>query len=82
MTPLLNIAPRTLGKKLAHGGTMFQKKVLNKVWCCKALTYIKNQEMTICDIAAELGFSDISNFHRAFKDWTGKPPSFFRQIAQ
>jgi broad-specificity NMP kinase len=38
---LLNIAPRTLGKKLAHGGTTLQK-VLNKVRRCKALTYIKN----------------------------------------
>jgi AraC-like DNA-binding protein len=78
---LLNIAPRTLGKKLAHGGTTFQK-ILNEVRRCKALTYIKNQEMTICDIAAELGFSDTSNFRRAFKSWTGKPPSFFSQIAQ
>jgi broad-specificity NMP kinase len=38
---LLNIAPRTLGKKLAHGGTTLQK-VLNKVRRCKALTCIKN----------------------------------------
>jgi AraC-like DNA-binding protein len=75
---LLNIAPRTLGKKLANGGTTFQK-VLNEVRRYKALTYIKNQDMTICDIAAELGFSDTSNFRRAFKTWTGKPPSYFRQ---
>jgi AraC-like DNA-binding protein len=75
---LLNIAPRTLSKKLANGGTTFQK-VLNEVRRYKALTYIKNQEMTICDIAAELGFSDTSNFRRAFKTWTGKPPSYFRQ---
>ena len=76
---LLDIAPRTLAKKLANGGTTFQK-VLNKVRRYKALSYIKNEEMTICAIAAELGFSDTSNFRRAFKTWTGKPPSYFRHI--
>lgn len=76
---LLDIAPRTLAKKLANGGTTFQK-VLNEVRRYKALSYIKNEEMTICAIAAELGFSDTSNFRRAFKTWTGKPPSYFRHI--
>jgi len=30
-------------------------------------------------IATELGYSDLANFYRAFKGWTGHNPSYHRK---
>ena len=35
--------------------------------------------MTLLDIADQLGFSEASTFHRAFKTWTGVAPGEYRQ---
>jgi AraC-like DNA-binding protein len=39
-----------------------------------ALSYLKEKEATICDIAFLLGFSEQSAFNHAFKRWTGFTP--------
>ncbi|MGR5542431.1 helix-turn-helix domain-containing protein, partial [Vibrio campbellii] len=31
------------------------------------------------DVAWESGYSDLSNFNRAFKTWTGMTPSMYRK---
>ena len=36
-------------------------------------------DLTITDIAHELGFHDASAFHRAFKKWTGTRPGAYRK---
>ena len=38
-----------------------------------------NQAVSIELIAEQLGYSDASNFAKAFKSWTGFPPSVYRQ---
>jgi len=37
--------------------------------------------LSITEIAFMLGFSDLSNFIRAFKRWTGKSPTEFKRQA-
>jgi AraC-like DNA-binding protein len=39
---------------------------------------LKDEGRSIKEIAAELGFSELSAFHRAFKRWTGDTPVTFR----
>ncbi|MDJ0927303.1 MAG: helix-turn-helix transcriptional regulator [Gammaproteobacteria bacterium] len=43
-----------------------------------AQEYIREQELSLSQIAYMLGFSDQSNFSRAFKRWTGMAPKEYR----
>jgi transcriptional regulator GlxA family with amidase domain len=42
---------------------------------------LRDAGLTIQEAAQELGFSDTTSFHRAFKIWTGLTPSEFRENA-
>ncbi|RJP95202.1 MAG: AraC family transcriptional regulator [Desulfobacteraceae bacterium] len=44
-----------------------------------ALTYLKDPEVSICDIALLLGFSEQSAFNHAFKRWTGTTPGKYKK---
>jgi len=45
----------------------------------QAVHFLKDTDLTIYEIAEKLGFSDDSNFRRAFKKWTGSSPSELRE---
>ncbi|MBC2713844.1 MAG: helix-turn-helix domain-containing protein [Desulfobacteraceae bacterium] len=44
-----------------------------------ALAYLKDPEISICDIALLLGFSEQSAFNHAFKRWTGTTPGKYKK---
>jgi AraC-like DNA-binding protein len=44
-----------------------------------AQSYLKDRAYSVSEVTYLLGFSDTSSFTRAFKRWTGKPPSDFRK---
>ncbi|MEZ5504636.1 MAG: helix-turn-helix transcriptional regulator [Gammaproteobacteria bacterium] len=44
----------------------------------QARRLLENPAIPIDSIAERLGFSEASAFHRAFKRWTGKTPSEYR----
>jgi AraC-like DNA-binding protein len=69
----LCMSPRTLQIKLAKSDTTFQD-VVNETRRALACGYIENSGMSITEIAYTLGFSDTSNFSRAFRRWTGRSP--------
>jgi AraC-like DNA-binding protein len=69
----LNMSPRTLQVKLSKCGTTFQD-VVNETRRALACGYIDNSALSITEIAYMLGFSDTSNFSRAFRRWTGCSP--------
>ena len=43
-----------------------------------AVKYLRDTELTVDDIAYSLGFSEATNFRRAFRRWTSRSPREFR----
>jgi AraC-like DNA-binding protein len=63
--------------KLATRGTSFLGLV-NDTRQALACGYLQGSVTPITEIAFLLGFSDTSNFSRAFRRWTGESPSRYR----
>lgn len=74
----LCMSARSLQMKLAAKDTSFQE-ILDGTRNSLALGYMEQSAISITEAAYLLGFSDVSNFTRAFKRWTGKSPRDFRQ---
>lgn len=77
----LNTSERSLSRALRKLGTSYQE-ILDGVREKIATEYLTTSDLRLDDIAALTGFSDAGNFHRAFRKWTGKPPSAFRARAK
>lgn len=73
----LNMTTRTLRRQLQSFDTSFQD-ILADARKQRAIQLLKSTNRHIDEIAYELGYSDPSNFGRAFRKWTGKAPSDFR----
>ncbi len=76
----LNMSQRTLQRKLREEGTTY-KELLDETRRDLAAKYIQVSNVSINEITYLLGFSEPSNFSRAFKRWTGVSPSVYRQSA-
>lgn len=74
----LGWSERTLRRRLGEEGTSF-RQVLDDVRRELAQGWLVQSEMAIGEVAFLLGFSESSNFHRAFKRWTGQTPDEFRR---
>lgn len=74
----LGWSERTLRRRLGEEGTSF-RQVLDDVRRELAQGWLAQSEMAIGEVAFLLGFSESSNFHRAFKRWTGQTPDEFRR---
>lgn len=74
----LNMTPRTLIRRLEDEGTSFQT-IKDGLRRDIAIRDLQAGQKTIEDIAQEVGFSSAANFHRAFRRWTGSPPSLYRR---
>jgi len=77
----LNMSPRNLQHKLDLLGTCYQD-ILDQTRQDLAIQYMANQHTSISEITYLLGFSDTSNFARAFKRWTGMAPRDFRDAGR
>lgn len=73
----VHMSASTLQTRLARAGLSFQQ-LLDATRHELALGYIEQSRLSITEMAFMLGFSDLSNFIRAFKRWTGCSPTEFR----
>ena len=76
----LDVAPRTLQRKLADAGTSFQQ-VLDKTRYALALDYLRQPGLSLLAIAFLLGYQEQSAFTHAFKEWSGSNPGAWREQA-
>jgi AraC-like DNA-binding protein len=74
----LAMTPRTLQRHLSLEGLHY-RRVLNDVRLARALMLLSRPGSTIERVAIEVGFSEPSAFHRAFKRWTRSAPGEFRR---
>ncbi|HPR53325.1 MAG TPA: AraC family transcriptional regulator [Deltaproteobacteria bacterium] len=74
----VNLSPRTLSRRLTAEGTSY-KDIISRIRKTKAINLLKMTDYSIEQIATELGYSDLSNFYRAFKSWTGHNPGYYRK---
>lgn len=77
----LRMSPRTLKRRLAEHGTTFST-IRDDVRRQRALLLLDNRALSVGEIAAKLGYSELPNFTRAFRKWTGKTPLAYRERAQ
>jgi AraC-like DNA-binding protein len=69
----LNIAPRTLHRRLAAEGISFAG-ILRDLRITLARRYLAAGNLPISRIAWLLGYTEVSSFSHAFRRWTGQAP--------
>jgi AraC-like DNA-binding protein len=78
-----------VGKQLGMSGRTLQRRLkeellsytdlLDELREGMAKEYLADRDISICEVAFLLGFSEQSAFNRAFKRWTGQTPLKFRK---
>jgi AraC-like DNA-binding protein len=74
----LNMTTATLRRRLHEEGASYQG-IKDQLRRDLAISYLSHSGRSVMDIALELGFSERSAFHRAFRKWTGASPGEFRR---
>ena len=74
----LATSTRTLSRSLQDVGTSYQR-ILDEVRKEMAIEYLRSSNLPIEEIAALVGYSDPSNFRKAFRRWTQNAPSYYRE---
>ncbi|MEP6883130.1 MAG: AraC family transcriptional regulator [Gammaproteobacteria bacterium] len=77
----INMTPATIRRRLHEEGESYQS-IKDQLRRDLAISYLSHSNRSVMDIAMELGFSERSAFHRAFRKWTGASPGEFRRTLQ
>lgn len=75
---MLNLSSRTYRRRLDEEQQSFQR-LLDQVRAEHATRYLQNTRLPLSSIAYMVGFSDASNFRRAYRKWTGRSPRDVRR---
>ena len=73
----LGTAASTFRRRLDAEGTTFQV-IKNELRRDMAITALRDETVSVAQLAQDLGFTEASAFHRAFVKWTGMRPSDYR----
>ncbi|MEN5086420.1 helix-turn-helix domain-containing protein [Sphingobacterium faecium] len=76
----LNVTPRKLTEMCLAIWGKTAKSAISDIVLKEALRYIKHTDLSISQIAYEMGFTDESNFRHFVKKCTGNIPMSYRQI--
>ncbi|WP_344363441.1 AraC family transcriptional regulator [Streptomyces gobitricini] len=73
----LAVSPATLRRRLQREGTSYQR-LKDTVRRDAAIAGLAEGREPVAELAARLGFSEDTSFHRAFRRWTGTTPGAYR----
>ena len=73
----LSMSPRTLRRRLSEEGFTFQE-AKNLARERRAKYLLSNSASSLSEIAFDLGYSELSAFSRAFRNWVGETPQAYR----
>ena len=76
----LSVGTRTLRRRLKELGTSYQK-VLDDVKKELAIEYLQTTSLSVQEISDLLGYSEVTNFRRAFVKWVKLSPYQYRRQA-
>lgn len=76
----LHVSARTLKRKLSAMGTSYSA-ILDETRRQKAMLLLDDRSVPIGEIAERLGYTELPNFTRAFRKWTGVTPGAYRRKA-
>ena len=74
----LCLGARTLRRRLQELGTGYQQ-ILDEVRRELAIEYLRTTSLTVQEIAELLGYSEVTNFRRAFLRWVEVSPYQYRK---
>jgi AraC-like DNA-binding protein len=74
----VGVSPRTLKRKLAAHGVAYSDLVDDERREA-ALLLVRSPSLSLDEVAEKLGYSDVANFRRAFRRWTGVSPAAYRR---
>ncbi|MEO1262614.1 MAG: AraC family transcriptional regulator ligand-binding domain-containing protein [Bacteroidota bacterium] len=74
----LGMSNRTLTRRLSETGLTF-RALIERTQQEISKDLLSHSSQSVSEIAFQAGFSEQSAFNRAFKRWTGKSPTTFRQ---
>lgn len=73
----IGLGVRALQARLRQEGATY-RELVDAVRKELAIQHLRDADMTLCDLAFLLGFSEQSAFNHAFKRWTGRTPGEFQ----
>lgn len=74
----LHLTPRTMIRRLRELGTTYQETT-DEFLRVRARELLANDELTVKQVAAQLGFDNAANFGKMFKRWYGISPGVYRK---
>lgn len=75
---MLGISEQTLSRRLADIDSSYQR-IKDNIRKDRAIVLLMNPELSIKEIAYQVGFDEPASFNKAFKKWTTLSPGDFRQ---
>ncbi len=77
----LHVSSRTLKRRLEQEGTTYRALVEAELRD-RCVRLLRDTDLHVSEVAFRAGYTDVSNFSRAFRRWTGESPSAFRASRQ
>ncbi|MFM2417452.1 MAG: hypothetical protein RL385_2175, partial [Pseudomonadota bacterium] len=74
----LYMSERTLKRRLMAQGTSFAA-LIEQVRRERATVLLETSDLPLSEVAEQVGYTELANFTRAFRRWTGVTPHRFRR---